>query len=132
MQPFLHAPFARRGSNIAAELFAGSQSPFAADVTPIAAAGSGTTRSRKSSVDFEWLAPVFDTPVAGSEAPTPTPSIGLNTARIYEGSVASTPTGSYISIGDDSKKAATTSVGSAFFLPMPDNGPSMRMRELGA
>jgi len=133
--------------------FNGSQSPFSADVTPVAAAGSGTTRSRKSTADLEWLAPILDarTPVANSGASTPTglgvqsvtsmdfpmrrtstQSVGLNTALIYEGSPTSTPM-SCMAAGEDSKKGATSSLGSgAFFLPMPDNGPATRLRELGA
>lgn len=122
----------QRPSGLAAQLFTGDQSPFSVDMTPIAASGSGTTRSRKSS-DFEWLAPVLDGQMqaANSESATPMScaSIGLNTARIFDiDSATTTPTNSCVLTGMESKDTG------AFFMqmPMPDNGPSMRMREMGA
>mmetsp|Transcript_37684 Transcript_37684/g.59601 ORF Transcript_37684/g.59601 Transcript_37684/m.59601 type:complete len:254 (+) Transcript_37684:62-823(+) len=128
-------PLGRRTSDVAAQLFAGEQSPFSADLTPIASTGdSATTRSRRSS-DFEWLAPALDVPTVGSESPVATPmscasSIGLNTARIFDtGSNVTTPTASYGTCaftGMESKDM------DAFFMQMPDNGPSLRMRGFGA
>jgi hypothetical protein len=53
----------------------------------------------------------------------------LNTAHIYETSTIVTPTASssfFMDTAGDSNKAG------AFFMEMPDNGPSMRMRGLGA
>jgi len=133
---------------LTAQIFAGGQSPFSTDLTPINATanGSQSTRSRRSN-DMDWLRQLWDVPagtnsqtLAGTEPSTPSslfamgstssmsldPLNPLNVAR-FEGSPCVTPMA-----GDDSGKGSD---GEAFFFkrgPAPDNGPSFAMRHLGA
>jgi len=131
---------------LTAQIFAGGQSPFSADLTPINATANGgqSTRSRRSANDMDWLRQLWDAPygtnsqtLAGTEPSTPsslfamgsTSSMSLdplNVARIESGPCVTPMAGGESGKGSD---------GEAFFFkrgPAPDNGPSFAMRHLGA